>query len=266
LVVPRRFPLHLSALLALPLVLLPLAAQEASGQLLRGRVIHAIDGQPVPDVAVLILSDTTIVQAIITDALGHFETRLPRPGAYLISASRAGYETVGPEPLHAPPGRALDLVIRMDDNVVVLDPLTVRARSLPETRLDEARERIRHNRRFGVGLHLTRAEIEASQRHRMTDLLRVRRPTDPMRCTPALFLDGARIHDYVRDLDGLITPGDVEAIEIYSGPFVRGGFRDPAGCGLLLVWSRRDARGNYRFTWIGSGIIAGVLTLIYLGW
>jgi hypothetical protein len=247
------------------LLLSPLAAGPAAAQLLRGRVIHAGDGMPVPDVAVLILSDTTVVLAIVTDDRGHFETTLAQPGTYRVSASRSGYETVGPAPLEVPPGRMIDLVIRMANNIVVLDPLEVRASRQPLTRLDEARDRIARNRRFGIGIHMTRAEIQASQRNSMSELLRFRR-TERTRCIPALFVDGARVHDYVDDLDGIIAPGDVEALEVYSGPHVRGGFQDPAGCGLLLVWSRRDARGNYKFTWIGSGIIAGVLTVIYLGW
>jgi hypothetical protein len=253
------------ASLAVLLFLFPLA-QPVSGQLLRGRVIHAGTGAGIPDVAVLLLSDTTLVRAVITDSLGAFEIELPRTGRYRISASRAGYRAVGPAPFTAPAGRVLDVVVRMADDIVVLDPLDVRARPMALTTVDRARERIERNRSRGIGTHITRAEIEAGSRNTLTDLLAGQRAQQWRGCRPALYIDGALIADYTPDLDVLITPDDIEAVEMYSGPVPRAGFQDRAGCGLLLVWSRRDTRPRQRLTWIGSGVIVGFLTIIYLGW
>ncbi|MDP9347783.1 MAG: Plug domain-containing protein, partial [Gemmatimonadota bacterium] len=61
-------------------------------------------------------------------------------------------------------------------------------------------------------------------------------------CAPRVYLDGIRaFHDGNMIIDNLVSPMDLEGIEVYRSsaevPVQYGGM--DAGCGAILIWSRR---------------------------
>lgn len=68
------------------------------------------------------------------------------------------------------------------------------------------------------------------------------RPVGGMRgsCLPEVYLDGVPAPG-ARQIDQLITPMDIEAVEIYRSPSeVPARFTTAASqCGVILIWSRR---------------------------
>ena len=110
-----------------------------------------------------------------------------------------------------------------------------------------------------MGHFLTREEIEEYKPHDMSSLLLsvpgiILRPTPdgrmaPLfqrwgtggRCFPMYFLDGIPMHDAGPEIDYLVHPDNIEAIEAYqSRAEMPAQYRDSrAGCGLILIWTRR---------------------------
>lgn len=109
----------------------------------------------------------------------------------------------------------------------------------------------------GLGHYITRQDIEERQPRMITDLI-ARVPGVSVTligtgsqirlfrgggCAPELFLDGVRLTALALDLDvnDMLTPGDVEGVEIYSGaatiPFEFN--MTGRACGAVLIWTRR---------------------------
>lgn len=62
-------------------------------------------------------------------------------------------------------------------------------------------------------------------------------------CTPALFLDGARMPaDLLGDLDMLVRPEELEGMEVYPRNTAPAQFSDFSGCGSIVVWTRVPPR------------------------
>lgn len=261
-----------------------LFAVPADGQALRGRVLDAGSGRPLAEAAVLVHTNAVLHSALITDSLGTFAISLPGPGQYTLTASRDGYVTAGPVSFDAPAGRILDVVLRLSTGPVVLEPLEVTARRIPSGPLGEARRRSLQNRRLGFGLHLDREEIDSSFAFSASELVRSMsiqiRSTEltaaggentlhtrrgGANCTLALFVDGVLINRTGGSLDDVISPDMIDAVEVYFGSTIVGGFQDRNGCGLVLVWSRRDSP-RYKFTWIGSSLLIGLVGILWAAW
>jgi hypothetical protein len=108
-------------------------------------------------------------------------------------------------------------------------------------------------RERGWGRFFTRADIERRHPIHVSDMLftipgisvfRVRGTTQILstrfgqRCGPSIWIDGMRLFD--SDLDALVHPQDVEAIEVYTAsavtPVEFGGGFNP--CGAIVIWTR----------------------------
>ncbi len=109
-------------------------------------------------------------------------------------------------------------------------------------------------RERGVGRFFTRNDIERRNPIRVTDMLRTIAGISVSRvglttrilsrryggrCGPSIWIDGMQLFD--SDLDVLVHPQDVEAIEVYRGfaetpPQFSGGFDDR--CGAIVIWTR----------------------------
>jgi hypothetical protein len=291
-----RCPAHCSMLL-LSLLLTIVAVLPASAQVVRGRVVLADDATPIGEVAVTIFQAGTPIFAVESDSLGIFEIELPAAAEYTLIATRQGFASIGPATFDAPAGRTLDMVLQMTRDVVVLNPLNVRVRANPRNSLDAALQRSTDNRHFGVGFHMNRKEIDAAKRSSLPELIASMTPNvqlvqqrPPMKpsgegrgfnyspvpgtlpeeylaitrsgslCALALFVDGIRVTGST--FDGLPAPGNVDTVEVYPGPHQTGGYLDPNGCGIALVWTRRDTpTPAYRRTVLGSAVLAGMAAL-----
>ncbi len=107
-------------------------------------------------------------------------------------------------------------------------------------------------REQGWGRYFTREDIERRKPFRVSDMLRaipgflvarvgatsqIRSTWLGRTCEPSIWIDGARMVDW--DLDVLVHPQDVEAIEVYRGietPVEFGGALN--SCGAILIWTR----------------------------
>jgi hypothetical protein len=62
-------------------------------------------------------------------------------------------------------------------------------------------------------------------------------------CLPRLFVDGTRVtYDFQNDIDSVVSPNQVEALEIFRGPSeIPPQYNDNNSmCGVVLIWTRTD--------------------------
>ncbi len=115
----RRFHIKFWILLLLPL---SLYAQTRGN--IRGRVLNRETGSPLEGTNVMLVG--TVLGAS-TDPSGKFTIRRILPGSYILHISMMGFKTETLKNIMVQPGETTDIVIRMDETVVVSDPLIVTA-------------------------------------------------------------------------------------------------------------------------------------------
>jgi hypothetical protein len=179
----------------------------------------------------------------VTNEEGRFLFRDVPPGSYRLSVTILGYQEMA-DTLRVPPGADLDLVLPLSAEPIRLEPILVEAERLrPAMRDFENRRRTRH------GTFITREEIEAQNAFHLTDLLRMVpggriapagrfERTLLLRggCRPDVWIDQVRISS-VDSIDQLMSPMDVEAIEVYHGVELPVEFGSNP-CGAVVVWTR----------------------------
>jgi hypothetical protein len=258
-------------------------AGDVAGQFISGRVVHAGTGAPLEGVEVqLRAGDGRRIAQSLTDSTGAFLMQASRTGSYQLIAVRIGMETVRAD-LTVGVSEEVEILLRMGESAVVLDPLTVEARSFRNIGpLAGYYERVARSQGLGLGTIITRDRIDERNAIDVTDLLREvpritivrQRQGNEVRfrgggtggCSPRIYIDGvmanrrqpAFVNDYVRPLD-------LEGIEIYQGLAQSPGeFHDTTGCGVLLLWTRRMPDSGSPMTWKRFLAGAGLFGLIIL--
>jgi hypothetical protein len=178
----------------------------------------------------------------VTGEEGRFLFREVPPGTYRLSVTVQGYRTMT-DTLQVPADGDLDLLLPLSVNPIPLAPIIVVAERFVSPRRDyETRSKSR-----SVFL-VTREEIEERRPRLLTELLN-RMPggmvvsTPPYgytlllrgQCRPGIWVDGVPVA-YVESIDQLMSPHDVEAVEVYHG------FELPVefgvnSCGGVLIWT-----------------------------
>jgi hypothetical protein len=148
-------------------------------------------------------------------------------------------------------------------------------------------QRIERMRQLGTGRALTRADIERmnpqsvggvlmamSSQLRAVDSQQMVVNTVFLRggprgsCPPAIFIDGFRVNQRPTNVNLLLEPRHIEAVELYVGAAqVPIGFQDPGGCGSILLWSRRGSPRegtphHWRRYLMAGGLVVGALLLL----
>jgi hypothetical protein len=262
-------------------------AGPAAAQLVTGQVLGAGTTEPVVDVTLTLrAADGHVFAVTATDSAGNFRMHVARAGDYILTAERIGYTPVSSTVsvnLH----EQVDVRITMDVAAVPLEPLTITARSYFDMgRLGEFYERMADNEKLGIGRFLTRDMIESRGAMEVSDLLRdfprvlvlhqegrgnhVAFRELRGECSPAIYIDGVISNRRERAfIDELVRPHDLEGVEIYHGlARLPGRYHDETGCGVVLLWTRREAAGPGRpFSWkrilITTGALIGVYAIIY---
>jgi hypothetical protein len=258
--------------LLLGLALLAAAAAAGAGQVrVAGRVVDAVTASPVAGALVTAQeADGRVISRIETREDGTFAFLLDTRALVGIDARRIGYRVTTLPLLHVDGRDFIPVDVRMEPDAIRLAPLEVVAspRGRPSGFLAGFRER----RRTGVGTYVTREEIEARGPTYVADIFRsisglrvegdgwgsrstasVARAGGREGCQALVYIDGVpmnrrpgtlRAVPVTFHLDGLLSPGDVEGIEIYRGVgSVPIEFLTPdADCGVILVWTRRGER------------------------
>lgn len=211
----------------------------------------------------------------VTDEGGRFSFQDVPAGTYRLYVTSPGYRDMT-DTLRVSADADMDLILPLSTEPIELEPIIVTARRSP-TRMRGYERR----RRSGSGFLVTREEIRERNPRFITELLH-RMPggmvvsTPPHgytlllrgQCRPGIWIDGVPLSG-ANSIDQLLSPHDIEAVEVYHG------FELPVefgvnSCGGVLIWTRRgnpDA-GSAETGWgiLGSlaraaAIIAVVLVL-----
>ena len=268
-----RIPL---ALLAAALLL----AAPAAAQTLRGRVLDASTGQPVAGATVTATTaEGRRAARAATGPDGAFSLQLRRAGPHRLSAERLGYRAATSGALDVQTRETVEVELRLSTADVVLDPLRVTARAEPARDRRLATTGFYDRERDGIGAFVRREDIEKVPTERMTDVLRrvpgvnlvttrdgetfvVMRAgmASTGNCYPRVVLDGLPLQQGIGsgrvmgrgaastgnpglDLNDVIKPGNLEAIEIYRGPAevpTQFGGTNSA-CGVIVLWTRTSS-------------------------
>ncbi|TVR57392.1 MAG: hypothetical protein EA421_01160 [Gemmatimonadales bacterium] len=236
---------------------------------IQGTVIDRLTGEPLSQVRVLLhfTDDRAPLTEVTTDA-GRFLFPPIPSGTYALEFERLGYGTIR-EALEVAEGSEIRVNAELIREAIAADPVVV---TVARASRLEARG-FYDRRRSGGGRFFTREEIEERTPRSLSDLfwgvpsLRVvpREEGGALilgreGCAPAFYLDGLRVMDDSQ-IDWLITPDDLEGIEVYSSANVPPQFRD-GRCGAVLMWSRPGRPGvGSPFTW-GRALVAGVFVAV----
>lgn len=265
--------------------LLVIVAARTDAQVVHGKVVQAGTDRALQDVAVSLRQDGRVIVQSVTDTSGTFWVQAPRIGRYEIVAERIGYTTVK-DALLLQLSEQVEVSLQLDVAAVPLEPVTVKVRSFYDLgMLTEFYERMARNERLGVGRFITRDQIDERQALDVGDLLREFAPVNVHRqrtssafvtlrggiageCHPRVYLNGTMANRNDRAyVDELVSPGDLEGVEIYRGlAQLPGIYHDVSGCGVILLWTRRIADGEGRpFSWkrvVGALGAAGLILFV----
>jgi hypothetical protein len=224
----------------------------------RGRVV-ARDGRPIGGARVRVwdaaAEDTT-------SADGRFVLANLPVGTRTVEARRVGFGP-GRVAVDLSAARVATARVVMSAAVPELERVVVRGRARDRT---VAMTGFLERKRTGLGRYMTRADIEQTRALDMTAALRAaqspslqfiprtppapacgRRAASAATCCAAataacrpLFIDGVPVTNGANELNELVRPESVEAIEVYAGPgSVPAQFNQRGnGCGAVLVWTR----------------------------
>ena len=230
----------------------PLHAQQVRGQVLSSSDSGAVAGAVIQ----LRQGDAVAVQAI-TDSAGSFRLTAPGPGEYVVHVQHPDFPAVSRELTLA---RQDDVFLEVMLNVglIPLEPIRVVAtRSAELTGVGGYYDRLDYYGNLGLGRFITRETLDAGGpqnpsaylgrvpfvalraiRSSSTLFLPVFRQRGRGECVPAVYYDGKPIS--ALQLDEVYGAAPLEGIEIYRGAQGPAIYSDPGGCGVILVWSRRD--------------------------
>lgn len=213
-----------------------------------GQVLEVESGRPLYGAAVSLASGpegTPGIGTRVTGEDGGFLFRAVPPGLYRVTVTLLGYHDLR-DTLRVEGGSELRVVLPLSVSPVELRPIVVESR---QTRRESVGGFEARRQRLG-GTFFDREEIERRAPYQFTDLMRMvpgarvipisaygNRVQLRGRCIPNLWVDGVRVMT-TPDLDTLLRPEDLEAVEVYSGGQMPARF-GPSACGAIVVWTRR---------------------------
>lgn len=258
-------------------------AAPVLGQTVAGQVVDSETDTPLRGVHVrLVAGDGQPVGATFSDPEGRFRLTAPEPGTWSITAELLGRATSTSAPLELETGETVSVEIRMGVEAVEIGEAVVvnPAPRRPDPDVHGFHQRRRRGERSGFGHFIHGDDLERSITARPTDILRrvagVRLTSNTgfgqiirMRggCIPAVYIDGMQINYNSRgeSLDAYVTVRDLDGIEVYRGSYAPAQYADRAGCGVVLVWTKRGGEADRPFSWtrflVGVGLVLGVILI-----
>jgi len=229
------------------------AAGEEGLATLRGRVVSAMTGGPLPDARVVL---AVAGRGAFTDSAGRFTITDVPAGLDTVRVGLVGFAEQQ-APLTLAPGRVTRATFMLSESVLRLEEITVEVESDERTRgkLSGFWER----RSAGTGYYITPEMIEEREGAQVpSDLLRtvpgvrvgnpgfggapirIGRATGTSCRDPTYWVDGVRNRTMTFDD---LNVDELAAIEIYRGPSeTPARFAAGAGCGVIVVWTAEGGR------------------------
>jgi hypothetical protein len=248
---------------AVALLASPLAAQTV-----RGRVLDAATGEGVAEAAVKAVDAEGHDQGHSrTAADGSFRIQLRVPQSVRIQAQRTGYRPTLTAELAVAAREAVEVEVRLSAAALTIEPLRVTARVSPPRRRSLELNGVYDRERDGLGRRVYREDIERQPNMNLAQILSrvtgtvrtIRGPYEYImfsrassigvlqggggRCLPLLFIDGTRVsYGGSADINSLVAPNQVEAVELYSSAANIPVQFNGAGsaCGVILIWTRHE--------------------------
>jgi hypothetical protein len=239
----------------------PALCQEGAGQpgVVLGRVLDAESGQPVERVEIRLVGDAEdLVQ--FTDGAGRFLFPRVQPGVYEVLLTHLAYGSQT-DRIEVGTGERVSYEVRLAMEPIELAPLAV---TVERRRISPRHLGFYGRLSLGMGGYfITREDIERRQPLRTAHMIDELPGVDihPINafeyhvwfsrygrgCLPPVYVDGMF---WEQGIVGL-QPVEVEAIEVYDGPASVpaefGGSR--AGCGVVVIWTRRGTGEEVANTW-----------------
>ncbi len=245
-----------------------LLATPAASQIIMGQVLDDSSSAPIDGVTITLVDtlDATY-RAVVNNSAGDFIIAITDPGTYLLRASRLGYATIETPPIEIAEGEVVEVEVRLAVEAVQLDPLTVVVRR-PETQrerdLREYYGRVEQygDPRLGSTQIYGRDYLQRWDAYSLADAFRLFILWSP-NCVPKVFLDGQlQEGPFLEDLKRQ-SVANFEGIELYAGGGpTQSRFWDPAGCGVILVWTRALPGGGGQLGLLEILALAGTAVLL----
>jgi len=258
----------------LGVLLLPTGA--AGQSTIRGIIVDADNGRPVPAVFVELVNGITRVAGTLTDSAGAFSLRTTERGDALLVISRIGYEGKR-EPVRIARGDVILLPIGLQARPIAIDPIV--ASALETGVLEERLKGYYHRKQLGAGYFISTERLKNAAGAPLSDVLRsvpgisvsgdrstpfgpvimtnsnlAKTQTSPFQrrgrtpnsqlsvgpCPMQLYIDGKQFSTQDSGVD-VIRPVDLIAVEVFRSlaeiPAEFGGIH--ARCGVISIWTRR---------------------------
>lgn len=256
------------AALVLGIALLAGIPQTSRAQVvLQGRVLDDASGLSISGARVLLLNRwRKVVGYSVTDESGRFRFERRRPDMFRLEAQAIGYqETVTPIVWMTMDRDSTEMELRLNRFAVLLAPLEITGMS--SSRPSAVLENVQHRMSSGFGYHLRREDIEETGATHITDVIAAMPgvhfgsgrsaaggrsiyigralPGRPGGCPAQVYVDGMLANSGGERsnvmIDDLVSPLDVEVIEVFKGlATVPPEFlNDGARCGVVAIWTRR---------------------------
>lgn len=142
-------------------------AHAASAQAVQGVVIDNRNASGVSAATVRVVEGEKAGGGTETDNQGRFLLRLPGAGVYRLEVTRLGYEKTRSQTFEVLGGDTVTVEFRVAPDAVLLDPMTVTARSTRGRDRFEARMK-----EWGKGVYLTPDQIDSMKLRTPTDVFR----------------------------------------------------------------------------------------------
>ncbi|HVG45455.1 MAG TPA: carboxypeptidase-like regulatory domain-containing protein, partial [Longimicrobium sp.] len=159
----------------LPLALLPLLgllAAPLAAQTVRGKVLDAATGEPVPQAEVTAAStEGRGAGRARTGADGTFTLEFRAPGTFRLRAERTGYRAATSQDLPVDVRETLEVELRISATAVAIDPLRVTARVSPPRRRSLEISGFYERERIGSGRFLRREDFERNSNMNLVQVI-----------------------------------------------------------------------------------------------
>jgi len=233
----------------------------AGAQSLVGNLLDAQTGGPIMLGYVALLTEGgERVAWTLANEEGYFRLEAPIPGTYMLYGEALGYRSSVEGPILMGEDQVIPAVFRLDPMPLVLDSLRVEAQSKrfslvmsgfydrektglghfigPDKILERLEARYISDFFWGVpGIRLMPKDNMAGSGY--VPMMRAGAASRGF-CLPDVYLDGIP-QPGAEDLDEIIMPYDIEAIEVYRSASEVPARYTSAGsnCGVILIWSRK---------------------------